>query len=131
MPPKSRPFDFLTVKNVSRRDNDMKFSELSYRDYIAIECAGHFAGIARSPQMAATAAYAFADAMLVEAGKRNHEMEELRERAATAERTNSILLNMGENFAARVALLQIWELLDVRNQTEAMQILREKIGDRA
>ena len=112
----------------------MKFSELSYRDYIAIEVVGHFAGSARSPQMAATAAYAFADAMLKEAGKRDHEMEELRERAALAERTLQVLRPVwaqgwtSDGVAAQAsanALSELWAELGVQNQTDALSAMRE------
>lgn len=105
----------------------MKFSELSYRDYIAIEVVGHFAALdGFGPKGAAQHAYGLADAMLAEAGKRDLEMAELREEAETAKRTLEILrpTGDGETFI-RIALDQVWLLLGVNNQTHAMQKLNE------
>lgn len=105
----------------------MKISELSYRDYIAIEVVPHLA-TEFDPVPAAKHAYAVADAVLAEAGKRDHEMEELHERAVTAERTLEILRpTKPEDFLLRVALDEIWLLLGVNNQTTAMQKLRELV----
>lgn len=68
----------------------MKFSELSYRDYIAIEIIPHLAG-RNLPASAAKEAYTIADAMLAEAGKRDHTIAELVARAEKAERTLEVL----------------------------------------
>lgn len=102
----------------------MKLSELSYRDYIAIDVVAHLAG--KMPDKdAAWRAYGVADAMLAAAGKRDHELEELRKRADKAERTLEILRPTApEDFLLRVALDEIWLALGVNNQTAAMQELR-------
>ncbi len=107
----------------------MKISELSYRDYIAIECIGHCIPRARSAEAAAHIAYQMADAMLAEAGKHNRDVEEQRERAEKAERSTTILRNMNEDgqFAPRIALEQIWVELGVDNQTAAMIELRKLV----
>lgn len=109
----------------------MKLSELSYRDYIAIEVLPGIVGrysVTKSSD-AAQKAYRVADAMLVEAGKRDHELEELRERAEKAERTLEILRPTApEDFILRVALDEIWLALGVNNQTVAMQKLQELLG---
>lgn len=107
----------------------MKLSELSRRDYIAIEVLGHFANKMLDKQ-AVWRAYGLADAMIAYEGqpKRDHEFEEMKTEAARLRTSNEILqgvLNEGDGFAARVALTQIWEFLGVTNQTAAMQMLRD------
>jgi hypothetical protein len=114
----------------------MRLSELSYRDYIAIDVVGHLAG-QMPDEDAARRAYGVADAMLKQAGKRNHELEELREKAATAERTLEILRPVwAQGFttdsvaaqSAGTALAQLWSMLDVDNQTAAVSRLETLIA---
>lgn len=57
-------------------------------------------------------------------------VDEHKAKAAEAEKIEtkiSVLLNMNEdgNFTVRVALMQIWEALGVKDQTAAMQKLRD------
>lgn len=104
----------------------MKLSELSYREYIALEVIS--AIVARGGMSfgdAAKKAFGTADAFLKECGKNRDEIAEIKRECDRLETQVSVLLNMGEDFAARVALTQIWEELGVSNQTDAMAALRD------
>lgn len=70
----------------------MKLSELSRRDYIAIEIVGHLAATNRTADICTLQAYEIADAMIAFEGKpkRDHELEDMGERLATVERTLEI-----------------------------------------
>jgi hypothetical protein len=112
----------------------MKLSELSFADHAAVEIlpalVRHFSYLGDRPEVEAVRyAYRLADALAIERDTRNavrdHEREQLRLRVERAETSVSVLLNMGEDFAARVALCEIWEFLGVKNQTAAMQLLRD------
>lgn len=106
----------------------MKLSELSRRDYIAIEVVGRFAHPHVPEAQAVKSAYAVADAMIAYAGQpaRDHELEDLRNSVAALRRSNEVLRNLVPHTekAATIALEQIWEFLGVSSQTAAMQMLR-------
>lgn len=118
----------------------MKLSELSYREYLAIEFLPafmrHYSALGGSEDEIAenTARYAFryADAFLRVVGKEYDKVTSAERRAERAEAQTALLLNMNEdgNSSARIALLQIWEFLGVTNQTEAMEALRARQADR-
>jgi hypothetical protein len=108
----------------------MKLSDLSKRDYIAIEVVGHFvANPFFDAKKMTECAYTLADAMIAHAGApaRDHELEELRASTASLQRSNEVLRNLVPHTerAATIALEQIWEFLGVNNQTAAMQMLRD------
>lgn len=103
----------------------MKLSELSYREYIALEVLPTFVG--KLPDKdAAWRAFQIADQFMKCAGREHDKIAEIKRECDKLETQNSLLLNMNEdgNFPARVALLQIWELLGAKNQTEAMGVIR-------
>lgn len=114
----------------------MKLSEISYREYLAIEFLPAFMryqsalGSSEKEIAESNARYAFvyADAFLRVAGQENDRIAQAEKRAADAETKfevlQSIHVNMGEDFASRIALAQIWELLGVDNQTAAMLKLK-------
>ncbi len=109
----------------------MKFSDISYREYIALEIFHCFIDDdGASAAVCAQAAFRYADAFLECAGKQDKRVEHAEQRAQEAETKfevlQSIHVNMGEDFAARVALTEVWKALGVDNQTEAMQKLRAK-----
>lgn len=108
----------------------MKFSELSYREYIALEVLPVLADKINA-QSAVAQAFLAADAFLKECGKENDNLAAAKRRAEKAETSVSILLNMNEegNFTPRVALLQIWEFLGVEDQAAAMQKLCDMAAD--
>ena len=110
----------------------MKLSELSKREYIAIEALSvlrHISDISPETLAEETAkrAYLIADAMLKQTGLHEDRVKHAEDRAAQAETKfetlQSIHVNMGEGFGARIALTDIWELLGVNNQTAAMEKL--------
>lgn len=107
----------------------MKLSELSRRDYIAIEIVGHLAATNRTADICTLQAYEIADAMIAYEGrpKRDHELEDLRDALKSAELVRDILREFAETDeqTAAIALAQIWKYLGVDNQTEAMATLRE------
>lgn len=105
----------------------MKLSELSFREYIALEMIKTFFGT-MSDQDAALRSFEAADAFLKRAGREQDKIAEIKRECDKLETQVSILLNMNEdgNFAYRVALMEIWEFLGVRNQTEAMALLRAR-----
>jgi hypothetical protein len=105
----------------------MKFSELSYREYIAMEVFSRIVG-SMPDDKAAWRAFGAADAFLKRAGIEQNKIKAAEERAERAESQVGLLLNMSDDFAARVALLSIWEKLDARNQTEAMQKLADMLS---
>lgn len=106
----------------------MKLSDLSKRDYIAIEVVGHFVDPHVSHAQATKSAYDLADTMVAYAGQpaRDHEVADLRKAVDSLRTSNEILRNLVPHTekAATVALEQIWEFLGVNNQTAAMQMLR-------
>lgn len=105
----------------------MKLSELSYREYIALEVLGPIASMGNMNYGdAVEKAFGVANAFLRHVGKHDDKIKALTLRAERAEASNSILLNMGEDgkFSVRVALKEIWEVLGAKNQTEAMEALR-------
>lgn len=114
----------------------MKLSEISYREYLAIEFLPAFmryqSALGNSEKEIAenNARYAFlyADAFLRVAGQENDRIAQAEKRAADAETKfevlQSIHVNMGEDFASRIALTQIWESLGVDNQTHCMVAIR-------
>lgn len=106
----------------------MKLSELSFREYIALEALPAFAGTMLD-KAAAWRAFSLADEFLKRAGREHDKVAEIKRECDKLEIQNSLLLNMGEDPAARIALLQIWELLDVENQTECMALLRSMAKD--
>lgn len=105
----------------------MRLSDLSYREYIALEvlpsCAATY-----PDKDAIWRAFGLADAFMKYVGKENDKIAAAEQRAIDAETKfdvlQSIHVNMGEDFAARIALTDIWEFLGVNNQTQAMQALR-------
>lgn len=122
----------------------MKLSELSRRDYIAIEVVGDIAQLTLKAMAAlpgaefnddtafpiiAEKAYQLADAMIAYHGKpkRDHEYAEMLATVGAAQRSNEILRQLVPHSeqAATSALTQLWEFLGVNNQTAAMQMLRD------
>jgi len=121
----------------------MKLSELSFREYIALEAlpaiiaatsAGqHQPGAGYAPDGAnidariCFDAFRMADAFLKRAGREHDKIAEIKRECDKLEAQNSLLLHMNEDgqFAARVALSEIWEFLGAAHQTEAMQALRQ------
>lgn len=107
----------------------MKLSELSYREYIALEVLPAIVsrGEKRSSEQV-LAAFDVADEFLKRAGREHDKITEIKRECDKLEAQVSLLLNMNEdgNFAYRVALMEIWEFLGVRNQTEAMALLRAR-----
>lgn len=122
----------------------MKLSELSYREYIALEVlpsviaataagqhrpgAGYATDAMTVDERICSDAFRLADAFMRVVGKENDKIFRAEQRAIDAETKfealQSIHVNMGEDFAARIALTSIWEFLGVCNQTQAMQALR-------
>lgn len=102
----------------------MKLSELPYREYIALEVLPQFVGTIPN-QQAVWRAFGVADEFLKAAGKFHDQIADAEERADLAETQYSILLNMGDDVPARIALSQIRELLGGKNQTETMQRLNQ------
>jgi len=111
----------------------MKLSELSYREYIALEVLPSFAAKYLDKD-AVWRAFGLADTFMKHAGKENDKIFRAEQRAIEAETKfetlQSIHVNMGEDFSARIALTQIWEFIGVDNQTEAMEVLRLRRADR-
>lgn len=109
----------------------MKLSELSLRDYIAMEVFPSLVGKMLDKD-AAWRAFTAADEFLKRAGREHelarHEIDSANRRAEKAEAQNSLLFNMDDNFGPRVALTSIWEFLGVDNQTAAMTQLQEMKG---
>lgn len=106
----------------------MKLSELAPREHIALEVLP--ALVATGTMTAGDAAWqAFcaADAFLKRAGRENDKITQIKRECDKLEAQNSILLNMNEDgqFIYRVALLEIWEFLGVKDQTAAMEELRQ------
>lgn len=111
----------------------MKLSEISYREYLAIEFLPAFMryqstlGQSENEIAERTARYAFlyADAFLRVAGRENDRVAHAEARAEKAETSVAVMLGMNgeKDFHARVALKEIWELLGVDNQTDAMEKL--------
>jgi hypothetical protein len=106
----------------------MKLSELSFREYIALEALPAFAGTMLDKD-AAWRAFSLADQFLKRAGREHDKIASIKRECDKLEIQNSLLLNMGEDPASRIALLQIWEFLGVKNQTEAMDRLRKLDGE--
>lgn len=98
----------------------MKLSKLSYREYLAIEVFPQFIGQRMPDREAAWRAFCAADAFLKQAEKEHREVDAQRERAETAEAKLTMLLNMDEDFHLRVALMQLWKMLGVSDQTAAV-----------
>lgn len=125
----------------------MKLSELSRRDYFALDilnglCSTMPADLleeisngTRGGAPYVNTAYALADKMLEVQEATDRRVEHAEERATKAEQKfdalQSIHVNMqGEGFAgARIALTEIWEFLEVDNQTECMALLRSMAKD--
>lgn len=107
----------------------MKLSELSYREYIALEVLPSFAG-QMLDRDAAFRAFGLADEFLKRAGREHDKIASIQRECDKLEAQNSLLLNMSEDgqFAARVALSQIWEMLKVQNQTAAVTRLNDLLG---
>ncbi len=124
----------------------MKLSELSFREYIALEvlpsiitvtAAGQHnpgTGYSSGDEFGASVdaricldAFRMADAFLKRAGREHDKVAEIQRKCNKLEAQNSLLLNMNEDgqFGARVALLEVWEFLGVDNQTDAMTQIRE------
>lgn len=105
----------------------MKLSELSYREYIALEVVPSFAGKI-SDSDAVRRAFGVADLFLKQCGKHTDKVAAMEARAVKAETAlevlQSIHVNMGEDFASRIALTDIWEFLGAKSQTQAMEVLR-------
>ena len=102
----------------------MKLSELSYREYIALEVFPGFIGSMPDDE-AAWRAFGAADAFLKRCGKEHDRVAQAEFRATQAENTLSVLMGLDNDFAPRAALLQLWELLDAKDQTSAVIKLRE------
>ena len=100
----------------------MKLSELSFREYIALEAIGHLAGTMPDKD-AALRAFTLADEFLKRAGREYDKIAEIKRECDRLEAQVSLLLNMGG--IERIALLELWEFLGVNNQTAAMQKLRD------
>lgn len=107
----------------------MKLSELSYREYIALEALPGFVAQGMLDRDAAFRAFGLADEFLKRAGREHDKIASIKRECDKLEARVSLLLNMGEDFAARVALLQIWETLGAKNQTEAMHFIRNLRGE--
>jgi hypothetical protein len=109
-----------------RRGFEMKLSELSMREYIALEVLPGFVAQGMLDRDAAFRAFGLADEFLKRAGREHDKIASIKRECDRLEAQNSLLLNIGEpgNFGPRVALLEIWELLGAKNQTEAMDTLR-------
>lgn len=106
----------------------MKLSELSYREYLAIEFLPAFANTLMDKE-AVWRAFGLADEFLKRAGREHNKVAEIKRECDKLEAQVSLLLNMNDgDFAPRAALLEIWELLDVKNQTAALQKLRELVA---
>jgi hypothetical protein len=109
----------------------MKLSELSYREYVALEVLPAFAG-STDDKDAVCRAFGVADSFLSAVGKTEDRVKHLEDRATRAEAKfdtlQSIHVNMGEDFGSRIALTEIWEFLGATNQTEAMSRLRNLVA---
>lgn len=105
----------------------MKLSELSYREYLAIEFVPAFANTLMDKE-AVWRAFCLADEFLKRAGREHDKVAEIKRECDRLEAQVSLLLNMSEDFAPRVALLEIWETLGVTHQTAAMEKLREIVS---
>jgi len=108
----------------------MKLSELSYREYLAIEVFPRFVGSMPDSE-AAWRAFGAADAFLKRAGTEQDKITAAEKRAAEAEQALEVMRDYifldinGTTLSDRVALTSIWDMLGVSNQTAAMQKLRE------
>lgn len=103
----------------------MKLSELSLREYIAMEVFPSIIadpGKYKSSNEAAWLAFAHADAFLKHAGREHDKIAEIKRECDRLEIQNSRLLNIGDT-RPRGALAEIWEFLGVDNQTAAMAAL--------
>lgn len=117
----------------------MKLSDLSLRDHIAIEALPAVIQTrAGDPPMKhlsmeeyfARKAFKISDAMITEMGKYDEILLSLQKRAEIAETTLEILRPEWmkpehKDFIASIALTELWDLLDVHNQTAAIQKLRD------
>ena len=114
----------------------MKLSELSYREYLAIEflpaLMRHYSALGDNETEIAerTAHYAFlyADAFLRVVGKYHDEVAEAHQRAFRAETAADVLRSMDSDVPRRVALEELWQMLGVTNQTMAISKLRGLIS---
>jgi hypothetical protein len=112
----------------------MKLSDLSMREYLAIEFIPafmrHSAALGTSEENIAdnTIRYGFlyADAFLRAVGRQDARVKHAEDRAEKAETAVSVMLGMnGYDFHAKIALKEIWEFLGVANQTAAMEKLHD------
>lgn len=107
----------------------MKLSELSYREYIALEALPPLVGKI-SDTDAVWRAFSVADAFLKHAGRQNelatHRIGEQTRRAEAAEATVELLrFNAKGQIVPQIALDQIWKFLGVSDQAAAMEVLRQ------
>lgn len=126
----------------------MKLSELSYREYIALEAlpaiiaatstGQHHPGTGYSDTEFGTSvddricfdAFRMADAFMRvasrESGLSSHEMDRQIRRAEAAEATVELLrFNAKGQIVPQIALDQIWKLLGVSDQASAVEVLRQ------
>ena len=121
---------FMSFVSVCLEFN-MKLSDLSLREYIAIECLPAAVQRYGDANTAADAAFHYADSFVSAfescREKTQHEIDTLRLRMERAEASYSLLVNhmTSKDASAWIALSQIWEFLGVKNQTAAMQMLRD------
>lgn len=110
----------------------MKLKDLPLRDWIALEAvpgvlaAGHI-----KPVDATDRAYDIADAMLVKIDAYQCRIADAERRAREAQTELEVVRGYKfdtPDFSAKIALTQLWDALGVRDQTAAMQKLRELTG---
>lgn len=109
----------------------MKLSDLPLRDQIALEVLpGIISAGCTHPSRAVSLAYETADIMITQIKDYRCRIKEAEKLAAEAETRLEVMRAYkfdGPDFSARIALIEIWEILGVNNQTHAMQDLRNMI----
>lgn len=111
-----------------KKAKEMKLSELSFREYIALKIYPTLVAKAHNSANDLTwQAFNYADAFLKRAGREHDKVAEIKRECEKLEAQVAMLLNMHptDNFSPKVALEQIWEFLDVKDQTNAMSKLRK------
>lgn len=111
----------------------MKLSELSKRDYIAIEVLGKLAGPHTLDKDAVWRAYGLADAMIAFEGKpkRDAEFEDMKTRLEAAERSNEILRQMIPKAQQAAGARQgaQWEVVEALENFLKMYVAMVNSGD--
>lgn len=95
----------------------MKLSELSYREYIALEALPAFVGNMLDKD-AAWRAFSIADEFLKRAGREHDKIAEIKRECDKLEIQNSLLRNMNAELAARAPQM-----------TEALELIRDWPSD--